>query len=312
MNPGRLLVVLLLLASSIALAQPQAGTVAILKSEQFDARQLLRDLQVLSADDMEGRQTGTRGNAMARDYAVRRFKESGILPLRESYLHPFPQGINVAGYIKGRVSPERYLVVSAHYDHVGMQFGRIFNGADDNASGVAALFALGTYFQKHRPDTSILFAAFDAEEAGLAGSREFLRNPPVPKSSMIMNINIDMIGRDRISTLFAVGTYQYPFLRPLVDMVIPKARVKLLVGHDRPGRSDEDWTEDSDHYSFHREGIPFIYIGVEDYEYHHEADDDYENIMPAFYVGSVETVIEAIRVFDAHSRDIERASRRQP
>jgi hypothetical protein len=266
MKLRRLLIGVLFLTSGVVQAPAQSAPAPVPTTGRIDARQLLRDLQILSADDMAGRKTGTPGNALARDYVVRRFKESGIAPHGDSYLLPFQQGINVIGFVKGKTNPERYLVLTAHYDHIGVQAGRIFNGADDNASGVAALFALGVYFQSHPPVNSILFVAFDAEESGLMGSRAFLRNSPVSKSAMIMNINLDMICRDAKSTLFAVGTYQYPFLRPLVEMLIPKAKVKLVIGHDRPGRRDEDWTQDSDHFSFHREAIPFIYLGTEDYE----------------------------------------------
>jgi Zn-dependent M28 family amino/carboxypeptidase len=74
--------------------------------------------------------------------------------------------------------------------------------------------------------------------------------------------------------------------------------VKLLPGHELPGQGDDDWTNDSDHYSFHREGIPFLFFSVEDYEYYHTPNDDYENMMPDFYVGSVETILDVVRVLD--------------
>jgi hypothetical protein len=83
-----------------------------------------------------------------------------------------------------------------------------------------------------------------------------------------------------------------------MERVISRSKVKLLLGHDRPGQGDENWTDQSDHYSFYRNGIPFVFFSVEDYDVYHTPDDDYETIMPDFYVGCVETVLDTIRVFD--------------
>lgn len=311
-----LILVIGLLISSANLAQ---APTAAPRSNLIDASQLLLDLKTLSADDMQGRKPGTPGNLKARAYILDRFKQSGIAPIGDSYLRPFTfsfrgsfaalEGVNVVGYIKGRVRPDRFQVVTAHYDHVGVINGQVFNGADDNASGTAALFAVGKYFQEHPPDNSILIVAFDAEESGINGGRDFVRNPPVSGSAMVMNVNLDMICRDKSSVLFAVGTYHYPFLRPYLEKLMPRPALKFLLGHDQPDQqsADDDWTDDSDHIAFHRAGIPFIYFGTEDYDYHHKANDDYENIMPAFYVGAVETIIDAIREFDKSLGDIQRA-----
>jgi Zn-dependent M28 family amino/carboxypeptidase len=119
-----------------------------------------------------------------------------------------------------------------------------------------------------------------------------------------MNINLDMLSRDQSKTLYATGAYHYPFLRPILEKAVARAKVKLVLGHDQPNGSSADWTRDSDHFSFHRENIPFIYFGVEDYEYHHKSNDDFENTMPAFYVGAVETIIDAIRELDRNSGNI--------
>ncbi len=307
-----------LLLSSVNLAQ---APTAALRSNVIDAPQLLRDLQILSADDMQGRKPGTAGHLKARAYILDRFRQSGIAPVGDSYLRPFTfsfrgssaalEGANVAGYVKGRVRPDRFLVVTAHYDHVGVINGQVFNGADDNASGTAALFAVGKYFQEHPPDNSILIVALDAEESGINGGREFVRAPPVSGSAMVMNVNLDMICRDKSSVLYAVGTYHYPYLRPYLEKLAPRPALKFLLGHDRPDEvGADDWTDDSDHIAFHRAGIPFIYFGTEDYDYHHKANDEYESIMPAFYVGAVETIIDAIREFDKNLEDIQRAAAR--
>jgi Zn-dependent M28 family amino/carboxypeptidase len=284
-------------------------------SAMFNADALLKDLQILSSNDMQGRRVDTPGSEMARKFIVDRFKASGIQPIGDSYLEPFtytPQprrgqvagaaavhGVNVVGWIPGRQNPRRYLVVTAHYDHLGTRGGVVYNGADDNASGTASLFSIADYFTAHPPENSLLFVAFDAEETGLRGSQAFVAMPPVEKSAMVVNVNIDMIGREPDNRLFAVGAVRNPFLRPLISSVAAKAPLKLLMAHDDPARKDpEDWSADSDHASFQRGGIPAVYIGVEDYAQHHQPTDDYETMSFDFYIHAVETSILLIDTFD--------------
>jgi Zn-dependent M28 family amino/carboxypeptidase len=248
---------------------------------------------------------------------LQRFKESGIQPFSDGFTQAFSftggragnqadrQGVNVVGRIDGKQSARRYIVVSAHYDHIGMRNGQVFNGADDNASGTAALFAIGKYFNEHRPANSLIVAAFDGEESGTRGSRAFVKAPPVAITSIVVNVNLDMIGRDPDDKLYAVGTHAYAFLKPYLERVAVAAPVKLLFGHDDPQRRDvEDWTRDSDHFAFHEVKIPFVYLGVEDFGNHHKATDDYETMSHDFYVRAVETAIRVIQEFDAHLDEI--------
>ena len=293
-----------------ALLALQAG---VRQSKLFDSAQLLEDLRILSADDMQGRQAGTAGGEKARAYVVDRFKASGIQPFGESYTHSFTfssgrgesaterKAANVLGFISGTQSTSRYIVVSAHYDHIGVRNGEVFNGADDNASGTAALLAIAKYFSANRPANSLLFAAFDAEESGMRGARAFLAKAPVDAGTLVLNVNIDMIGRDPDDKLFVSGTHQQPFLRPYIDTIAATAPVKLIPGHDNPNEKGvEDWTRSSDHAAFCQAKIPCLYFGVEDFGNHHKASDDYETMTHDFYVRAVETVIAAIKVFDAN------------
>jgi len=298
-------------ASVFALATFVLSAIAqdLPNSSVFDSARLLSDLRILSSDDMQGRRTGTPGGNKAREFVIERFKASGLSPIGTSFEHDFPlglrgtnspsRGVNVIGLIKGRRQPNRYIVVSAHYDHLGVRNGQVFNGADDNASGTASLFTLAAYFATHTPENSLLFVAFDAEEIGELGSLAFVRNPPVASEQLLLNLNIDMIGREPSNRLFVVGTARAPALRPIIDALIPKVPVRLLVGHEDP-RQPEDWTRDSDHYSFMQAGIPALYFGVEDFDQHHKATDDYETISYGFYVRSVETMVIAIEQFDAN------------
>src|SRR5882724_8863775 len=139
------------------------------RSNEFvDGKVLLHDLQVLAADDMQGRMVDTPGGAKAREYVLQRFRESGVKMFGTTYEQPFTfagrganaaerHGVNVVGHIDGTKQPARYIVVSGHYDHIGMRNGVVYNGADDNASGAAALFTLATYFSAHQPENSLIF-----------------------------------------------------------------------------------------------------------------------------------------------------------
>jgi Zn-dependent M28 family amino/carboxypeptidase len=312
----RLQVVSVLVVVLAAGAAVVATQTAARRSVLIDSAALLHDLQVLSSDDMEGRQIGTPGGAKARQYLIARFTASGVKPFadnRTSYTSPFTfsvskgagvpevHGVNVIGHIDGTAQPARYLVVSAHYDHLGVRNGQVYNGADDNASGTAALVALATYFSAHRPQHSLIFAAFDGEEAGLRGSRAFVAHPPVDLSSIALNVNMDMIGRDSADRLFAVGTFLNPFLKPFLEHVAASAPVTLLMGHDNPNQKNmEDWTKDSDHWAFLEAKIPAIYLGDEDFAQHHKATDDYETMTYNFFIGAAETALAVVKEFDAN------------
>lgn len=279
-----------------------------------DSARLLRDIGVLAADSMEGRRTGTPGNARARAYLLRRFEELGLRPFGAGYAHEFEfagrdgnayRGVNLLGYVPGREHADRYLVVTAHYDHLGIRDGEIYNGADDNASGTAALLALAAYFRAHAPRHSIVFAALDAEEgsavggAGLQGARAFVADPPVARERILLNVNLDMVSRNDRDELYAAGTYHYPALQPYVERVAARAPLTLRLGHDRPDLPPgDDWTMASDHGAFHEAGIPFLYFGVEDHPDYHRPTDTVENIQPGFYVRAVRTVLDFLREMD--------------
>ena len=276
--------------------------------EDVHSDQLLADIEYLSSDELEGRRTGTEGNRMAQDYIEDRFENLGLLKFTDSYRHTFEhtnprtdnefsEAVNLIGYVEGSDQPERFIVVTAHYDHLGVQDGEIYNGADDNASGTGGLMAAARYFMEYQPSNSIMFIAFDAEEQGLGGARYFVENPVVPLDQIVLNVNMDMISNNFEDELYAVGTYHYPFLKPLVEESTAEAPIDVLFGYD----SDEwpqDWTMASDHGPFHQKGIPFIYFGVEDHEHYHAPSDTFENINPEFYINAVRTIINFLADVD--------------
>jgi Zn-dependent M28 family amino/carboxypeptidase len=289
--------------AALSSAASQAGAPAV----RVDAAQIFDDVDKLAADGMEGRLAGSPGSEKARAYLLGRLKRSGVSPIGESFERPFTfmsrtagerKGTNLVGVIRGIRNPDHYIVLTAHYDHIGVRNGEVFNGADDNASGVAAVLAAAAHFSRTKPDHSLLIALLDAEESGAKGARALISDPPVPASAMVVNINLDMVGRDASNRLFAIGTYHYPYLKPYLEG-IAQPPVVLLFGHDTPGEK-EDWTKQSDHIAFHEAGIPFIYFGVEDFAQHHKATDDAATIGREFLAGAAATVIAATHEFDNH------------
>src|SRR5690606_24926146 len=150
----------------------------------LDSARLLGDIGRLAHDSMAGRGVMTAENAEARAWLVSELRRIGLGPVGGSYEHAFARarrnrpdsvrGANVLGVVRGTEKPDEFIVVSAHYDHVGVREGKIYNGADDNASGTAAVLAMAAHFKAHPPRHSMIFALWDAEESGLLGARAFV------------------------------------------------------------------------------------------------------------------------------------------
>ena len=276
----------------------------------IDSAALLRDIGVLAHDSMGGRGTGSAGSAAARAYVEAELARAGVTALDGGFAREFEfssrgggarqRGANVLGVVRGRVAPDRYIVLSAHYDHLGTRGDTIYNGADDNASGTAALLAIAREIARRPAGHSVLFAAFDAEERGLQGARAFVAAPPVPRAAIALNVNMDMVGRNARGELYAAGAHHSPALRAPLERVAREAAVTLRLGHDAPGLPPgDDWTQSSDHGPFHTAGIPFVYFGVEDHADYHRPTDAVARIEPGFYVRAVRTVAHAVAVLDS-------------
>lgn len=274
-----------------------------------DSAEILAALRFLASDSLEGRGTGTRGAALARAFLVDLLEEAGVRPFDGTFEHPFtwtrrsgPEprtGVNVLGVIPGSERSGRYIVVSAHYDHVGIRDGVIYNGADDDASGSIGLVALARALQGVPLRHSLILAAFDAEEAGLRGARAFVENPPVPLDSVALNLNLDMVARTA-GELWAAGAHHTPALRPHLERVAAEAPLRLRLGHDAPDvPGEDDWTGSSDHAAFHGAGIPFVYLGVVDHADYHRPTDDFENVDPGEYMNALRTALMVLVALDA-------------
>ena len=266
---------------------------------------LLKHLKTLSSDNFEGRRTGTKGGIKAKKYIINQFYTLSVLPFKENYEQSFTfesrgktyKGVNVLGLIKGTELPHKYIVISAHYDHEGVKKGKIYNGADDNASGISALFTFAEYFKNNPPKYSVVLAAFDAEELGLKGSKYFVQSSAIPHHKIVANLNMDMISRSDKNELFAVGTRYNKNLKHLVSNFKHSNKITLSMGHAGEDGLD-NWTYSSDHASFHKKGIPVLYFGVEDHKDYHEPTDDFENIHPEFYKEAVKTIISVFKKID--------------
>lgn len=278
------------------------------KTPYFDSALLIQTIQEFSSDSMEGRETGKVGGLKAQNYIQQRYEQLGLLSYKSTYLHSFDfanpfkkskiTGTNVIGWIKGKSAPNKHIVISSHHDHLGIRNGEIYNGADDNASGTCALLSIAEYFCTYPPACSIIFVAFDAEEMGLRGSKHFVNKPPVPLKDILFNLNMDMISRSEKNELFICGTHHYPKLKPLLNNLDSLSATNVIFGHDSGTMRTEDWTFASDHGSFHKKKIPFVYLGVADHEDYHKTTDDFEKIDGPFYIRSVRLALEVAKRID--------------
>jgi len=234
----------------------------------------------LADDAREGRLPGTRGSREAAEYVADRFAVLGLAPAGEgeSYFQSFDGGWrNVLGLLGG-ADPElaqETIVVGAHYDHVGRGTwrnsrdprGEVHNGADDNASGTSGLVELAEAFAAlpTPPRRSVLFAAWDAEELGMLGSKHWVAHRTIPGRRVVFLLNMDMIGRLRENRLEVFGVRSGRGLR------------RLVAECNRPGFDCQFvWSTDpkADHWPFFDAGTPFVALHTGLHDEYHTPDDD--------------------------------------
>lgn len=295
-------------------AQRDARVPAKAASLRVDSERLMQTVTTLADAKFEGRAAGSPGGIAAREYVLARFKSIGLHPVAGAHVFPFTftrkavttvregNGANLLGMCVGKDPALPLFVVSAHYDHLGVRDGAIYHGADDNASGMAVMLEVAAYCQKNPMRRSIVFAAFDAEEGGLNGSRVFVSSGPVPRERIGLNVNLDMVSRSDKREIFIAGTYHTPDLKPPLEVVAKRAPITVLFGHDRPvaiAGGVDDWTNQSDHGPFHAAKIPFVYFGVEDHPDYHKPTDTADKINRGFFVDVAEIILAAILQLDA-------------
>ena len=271
---------------------------------QSASAELLQDIQTLSSETMQGRKTASDGAELARQFLARRFETLKLEPLSGDYRQLFQygfakqkQGVNMLALRRGCRFPSHYIVVTAHYDHLGRQGRKIFNGADDNASGVAAMLELARRLSQHCPAYSYLFVATDAEENGLYGSKAFVAAPPVPLSNMVLNLNLDMLGHpDRRGRLYLTGARKIPALMTELAAAFDKLQFLHHRGPTRLAREQgrQDWANASDHGPFHRQGITYLFFGGQEHARYHTPQDTWQNIDTAFLTMAMSAVWQTV------------------
>ncbi|WP_299122081.1 M28 family peptidase [uncultured Tenacibaculum sp.] len=174
-------------------------------SVNIDSSLVRKHLYTLAADDMEGRKPGTPGMEKATQYIENEYKRIGLKHFdtlstyRQNFTHEGIQMSNIIGVLEGTTKKDEFVIVSAHHDHLGMkedgEGDRIFNGANDDASGVVGVLALADYYaKKGNNERSILFVCFTAEEMGLIGSKYFGKD--IDPSKFVAGINLELIGKE--------------------------------------------------------------------------------------------------------------------
>ncbi len=307
-------VLILLIALSVS-TKSFAGEQADISSTTVH-QQALADLAQLADDTMGGRKPGTPGHHTAQHYLQRRFTELGLAPLNSDFRQPFCDqlaaaqtcGVNLSGQIVGTTHPQAYLVITAHYDHLGTRGGRIFNGADDNASGVAVLLAVAHAFATQKPHHSVIFVATDAEEAGLYGSKHWLKSSPLPIARIKLNLNLDMLAHGGRSQRVFILTprrnrglrdWLEQFKREAVQQRIALSPARLYRPHARY-LARPDWRKASDHASFLSLGIDSIFMTGDTHAHYHTPSDTFTNIRPAFFLRNVDLARQLSRDLDEY------------
>lgn len=281
----RALSYLLLLCCALVSAAP-------VHAQQDALLKLQVDVVYLASDLLEGRETGKTGERLAADYIAYRFKELGLQPKGDAgawyqdfevqyKAHPHAKETeartarNVAAYLDN--GAEHTVIIGAHYDHLGhgasgsRHTGEpdIHNGADDNASGVAALFRLAEALSEGKAKgNNYLFLAFSGEEMGLLGSKYYVKNPTINLSKANYMLNMDMVGRlNEEKTLSVNGTGTSPAWAEVLD--------GLSIGGIK-AVSSESGIGPSDHTSFYLENIPALHFFTGTHEDYHTPKDDSE------------------------------------
>ena len=263
--------------ASATAANEFAAMASALESIQVD--DLTGHTDTLADDAFEGREAGTRGGKATSNYLMKELEKYGLTPAgdRGSFFQQFGGYRNVLAVLPG--SDEKlkseYVVLGAHYDHVGYGTkrnsygsGYIHNGADDNASGTSALLEVAqalTLLPK-APRRSILIAFWDAEEKGLLGSKHWMKHPTIPVENVVFKINADMIGRMEKDKLIVYGTRTGAGLRQIVAAANHRTDLKI---------SYVWWLNPrSDHYTFSKKNIPvlMLHTGLHS-DYHRPTDD---------------------------------------
>lgn len=253
----------------------------------INSEELKEHLYIVASDENEGRDTGSKGQKSAGKYLISQYEKNGIsfpkiaeswyqkVPsefMARGFAPKLPDSENIWAFIEGTDKKDEIIVVSAHYDHVGMKNGEIFNGADDDGSGTVALLEIAQAFKLaekdgFKPRRSILFLHVTGEEHGLHGSRFYSENPLFPLNKTVADINIDMIGRRDVlhpntnNYIYVIGSDRLSSELHEINEEMNNKYTKMQLDYKYNDRNDpERIYYRSDHYNFAKHGIPSIFF----------------------------------------------------
>jgi len=261
-------------------------------------------VRVLADPALRGRGDGTPDEAAAADKVAAWFREAGVEPAGDSgWLQPFTFGAdrksqNVIGIVRGTDARAGHIIVGAHYDHLGVVGGEIHPGADDNASGTAALVAIGAALSRdgQRPARTVILVAFGAEEDGLYGSQHYAANPRRPLDECLLMVNLDMVGRAEFlsATDYAlahalvpndgIGALASPGANDLTALV---KSVATREGRPIVAASDYGPLENvirpqieyrGDHKSFSERGVRYVWLSTSMHDDYHLPSDTADKV----------------------------------
>ncbi|MBP6386439.1 MAG: M28 family peptidase [Pseudarcicella sp.] len=286
-------------------------------ANKISPQSLKKHLEIIASDSMKGRETGTEGQVMASKYIANHFSKIGLQAVVKtdsgmSYFQPFDlvkingglrmavyygedkskvklSSTNVLGYLEGTDNKDEVLVITAHYDHIGIKDGIINNGADDDGSGTVAVLEIANAFAEaskegFRPKRSILFMTVSGEEKGLLGSEYYSTKPVFPLQKTVCNLNIDMVGRhDEVNKnkhyVYIIGSDKLSSeLHAINDSAAFKFTPLNLDYSYNVANEPNRFYYRSDHYNFAKNGIPIIFYFDGMHPDYHQPTDDVERI----------------------------------
>ena len=302
------ILILLLLVVSLSCTSQKNSVLDVSPTEymkSITSQDLKKHLYIVASDEMQGRETGSAGQKKAGEYLINQYKTNTVSfpkgatdfyqKVPASFLNAIrndnlPDSENIWAFIEGSEKPNEVIVISAHYDHIGIKNGEIYNGADDDGSGTVALLEIAQAFsiakkEGHGPKRSILFLHVTGEEHGLLGSSYYSQNPLFPLANIITDINIDMIGRhdafhnDSSNYVYLIGSdYLSSDLFTICEDA-NKNYVNLFLDYKYNDKTDPNrFYYRSDHYNFAKNGIPSVFLFTGVHADYHKATDEVDKI----------------------------------
>ena len=298
------------------------GTTKLLTSKApiEDKLTVLEHLATLSSDHFAGRKLSSQGSIRSQSYLVSILKQLEVTAFNNQYRHTFTRsglsqtkwGTNIIGIVEGTHYLDEYIVLSAHYDHLGTKRSKVYNGADDNASGTSALLYYAQLLKESPLKHSVILLFTDGEEVALLGAKAFISQQKKILPKVKLNINLDMIaGSKRTKKLRFISKNLSRVLstQRLTDFAKLQRHLKnnsiIHLTHGFRGTKTmgsrvkrNNWLMASDHGVFSKAGIPFIYFGVGTHKNYHTEFDNYGNINQTFYLAAVDAIFQQLIYVD--------------